>query len=683
MMHFKKIKLTNIRSYTDAEISFPQGTVLLSGDIGSGKSTILLAIDFALFGISKDLSGASLLRNGASNGAVDLHFSVDGRDVIVTRRLKRGHSVTQDYGSLTIDSARRELTATELKHSILDLLAYPKDLLTRSTSFVYRYTMYTPQEEMKAILLGNTEQRLETLRKVFAVDKYKRIIMNIDIFASHLKSLSRTYAALITGLADQQQRFHELEDKIIGFTDELLTLQLDVERLLAQTTEKKSALHDLELRLKEVNELKKNLSVLDVSIHHNRQNEQTCQHRLTTLARELQVLQQQASFSSDIPQGDLSTFTQNLAAQEANLRQIRDTIQEIKTTKRHRETIHQDLQRLDVCPVCQQAVSRTYKQEIIERDSPVLIRYDRELAAALSREQDLFKTVSTLRETIDALKARDSRLQMHRLTQQLHDQKRSEQLSLEKQRQDHVRELVRLQTEHSLLSTHLERYATLDREYSRINLEFEQSLHHQQQRELDKVSLEKEISYLRQQHHELQETIAMKKKYNERVTLLAELHDWLISHLTPLLSLMERHILLKVHQDFDSFFQKWFGLLIDTENISIHLDQEFTPRIEQNGHDIDYLFLSGGEKTAVALAYRLALHHVINSLLSTIKTRDILILDEPTDGFSNEQVDRLRLVLDELPTKQIILVSHDSKIESFVDHVIRLEKKEHVSTVFS
>ena len=69
--------------------------------------------------------------------------------------------------------------------------------------------------------------------------------------------------------------------------------------------------------------------------------------------------------------------------------------------------------------------------------------------------------------------------------------------------------------------------------------------------------------------------------------------------------------------------------------------------------------------------------------MSHIKTRDLLILDEPTDGFSSEQLERMRLVLDELDIGQIIMVSHESEIESFVDHVIRIEKKDNVSRVVS
>ena len=64
-MRIKTLKLQNIRSYSSQTIAFPHGTILLAGDIGSGKSTILLAIEFALFGSSRtDLPAEFFLRKG-------------------------------------------------------------------------------------------------------------------------------------------------------------------------------------------------------------------------------------------------------------------------------------------------------------------------------------------------------------------------------------------------------------------------------------------------------------------------------------------------------------------------------------------------------------------------------------------------------------------------------------------
>src|SRR3989344_1471902 len=141
-MIIKKIKLENIRSYLNQEISFPSGSVLLSGDIGAGKSSILLAIDFALFGLQQaNLSGMSLLRNGKNKGGVEVHFNINNKDVVIGRGLKRTkESVNQDSGYVIINNKKEELSAVEIKQRVLELLNYPAELLTKNKALMYRYT---------------------------------------------------------------------------------------------------------------------------------------------------------------------------------------------------------------------------------------------------------------------------------------------------------------------------------------------------------------------------------------------------------------------------------------------------------------------------------------------------------------------------------------------------------------
>ena len=74
------------------------------------------------------------------------------------------------------------------------------------------------------------------------------------------------------------------------------------------------------------------------------------------------------------------------------------------------------------------------------------------------------------------------------------------------------------------------------------------------------------------------------------------------------------------------------------------------------------------------------MNQVINSLLSNIKTNDLVILDEPTDGFSAQQLEKMREVLEQLDTEQLIIVSHEQKMEDFVDNIIRVSKGGGVSS---
>src|SRR3989344_8817138 len=232
-MIINKIRLENIRSYTDEQIDFPEGIVLLSGDIGSGKSTILLAIEFALFGLLKgELTGSTLLRNGTNKGYVELFLDIDGKEVIIRRILKKSsNGIVQDSGSFTLNNEIKQLSPVEIKQHVLNIINYPKEFLTQTKSLIYRYTVYTPQEEMKQILFSSNELRLDILRKVFGVDKYKRVKDNSKIFLSRLKERKNGLLIKAENLADELKERDNLEEDINKFSRNKTILNDEVNNL--------------------------------------------------------------------------------------------------------------------------------------------------------------------------------------------------------------------------------------------------------------------------------------------------------------------------------------------------------------------------------------------------------------------------------------------------------------------
>ena len=248
-MILKYVKLCNIRSYLKEKVDFSVGSQLLCGDIGSGKSTVLLAIEFALFGIKRgSFSPASLLRNGENSGSVELKFILDNHDskkeVIIYRSLKRTNtSIKQDNGYIIIDGHKKEATPVELKSEILDLLGYPKVLLSKSKDLIYRYTVYTPQEEMKHILFSDKEERLNTLRRVFNIDKYKRIRENLNIIIKDLKDKIKGLEGRIYSLPEKTKSY-----KII--IKEANEITREIKELIPQIKVIKEGVSKKELELK-------------------------------------------------------------------------------------------------------------------------------------------------------------------------------------------------------------------------------------------------------------------------------------------------------------------------------------------------------------------------------------------------------------------------------------------------
>jgi len=181
-----------------------------------------------------------------------------------------------------------------------------------------------------------------------------------------------------------------------------------------------------------------------------------------------------------------------------------------------------------------------------------------------------------------------------------------------------------------------------------------------------------ELKILESNLHELEKEVKDKKDRHQNMQIFQQTNNWLEQHFIPAVQDIERHVLQSINEEFNQLFQRWFAILMDTGDISVEADSNFTPIITQSGYSLSVNSLSGGEKTSVALAYRLAL----NTMLKKVAGMDnaLLILDEPTDGFGKEQLIRLRQVLDELKSAQIIMVSHERELESFVDKIYRVTK---------
>jgi exonuclease SbcC len=138
--------------------------------------------------------------------------------------------------------------------------------------------------------------------------------------------------------------------------------------------------------------------------------------------------------------------------------------------------------------------------------------------------------------------------------------------------------------------------------------------------------------------------------------------------------------MIAFQQEFNQFFQQWFELLVEDPTKSARIDEDFSIIVEQDGYEQNVNYLSGGEKTSVALAYRLALNMIVRKVATSMES-NLLILDEPTDGFSKEQLLKVQDILTELECPQVIIVSHERELESFADQIFRVSKENGISTI--
>jgi len=681
-MILRKIKLENIRSYLSQEIEFPEGSVLLSGDIGSGKSTILLAIDFVLFGLRKDIGGGALLRNGKDQGSVELQFELEGKDIIIKRTLKRSKSgVTQESGELSIDGSNEEYSPIELKQKVLELLNYPQDLLTKTKALVYRYTVYTPQEEMKQILLVDKESRVDILRRVFGVDKYKRIKENVKIVSSSIRNKISKDKILITDLdnkiKEKEAKGKELEEINIRLEKELKEIKRK-ELILA---EEKNKLKEIEDLAEEVNKLRKELDISAVNLSHKKFKKEELKKEGAELEKQIKDLN--IKVVDTIDSKDLVKKEEEIKNIESLVKELIKKASEHNLKKRESELVKQNIKDLKNCPKCLQDVGDEHKKKILLKEETTIKEAEEHIRISSLKEKELEDKLKLLKAEVDLLKRKEHEIEIIKIKMKSQNEKKGRLEEISKISNVLLKEIGELEQKYKEAEIKLKKNENIKiiEKGVKNNIEFlRDDLKHS---EIESITLQKDLVRIKEIHDNLTKEIEQKNKTKEKIGEISKLNDWLENNFLNLVGSIEKRVMIKLNYDFDKYFQKWFSMLVNDDIITVKLDNEFTPLIEQNGYDVDYEYLSGGEKTAAALSYRLALNQVINNLTTNLKTKDLIILDEPTDGFSNEQLDRIRPVLEELNVKQIIIVSHDPKVESFVDNVIKLDKKEHVSKTIS
>ncbi|MEK6817626.1 MAG: AAA family ATPase [Nanoarchaeota archaeon] len=682
-MRLKKISLKNIRSYEQQEIEFKEGSVLLSGDIGSGKTSILLAIEFALFGLQPGQRGSALLRNGEKEGGVSIEFEVGGKDILIERTMKKGKTIAQDYSAITIDGEKQEISVTELKSKVLDLLDYPKEF-SKKQNLLYRFTVYTPQEEMKEIILQDSETRVNTLRHIFEIDKYKAIIENSLILALKIREEKRIKEAMTSTFEQDKlnliSKKEELNSKLKNLSaveDELIIKKEITKKIREQIQE---VLKKRDEKLKFQQEIEKSKIMASAKNSLISENKKIIEQLNSQISEVL-------SSNKDFDILKIEQINKTIALLKKEKKEFESRVLEIKTKinsltikNQEDEKIKDRLTHIEICPTCMQDVNATYKNNVLNKINTSAIKNLQQINEFILQESKILNEIAEFEENIFLNEKQIQEINILKIKMQGVEEKQKRIQETEKSNILLNKDLEILDKQLSLLKISILELNKFDNLYTEKQIQLDEAMKQEKIIEIKIAELKKEIYFYSRQIDELTEKINQAEIVKEQMNYLIDLESWISKEFILLVSSIEKNIMNKLKSEFSKLFSEWFSMLVsDTFNVS--LDDTFTPVVEFQDYAIEYNYLSGGERTAIALAYRLALNQVLNSLLSSIKTKGFIILDEPTDGFSEQQIDKMRNVLAQLNANQLIIVSHEQKMESFVDNVIKFKKEKGKSVV--
>jgi len=459
-------------------------------------------------------------------------------------------------------------------------------------------------------------------------------------------------------------------------------IRLLLNKAQEKAAEQKIRVSEEEAKAQEAQKLVAELDLVNNSLKHTMQSldNVTSEHKqiqaqLHMLYQELQPVQ-----ALEELRASLASKQSQLIDVETKLKQANTLITELVTKKSLSENLKSKIESLQNCPTCLQSVTPDHKHSIISVENQKLNHLDKIIADNSTNKRASEDLLISLKQEINQLITHEQQALLSNAKRKTYEEKNNRLNLLQQNKLEITNRISDLQKNKEILSQKTETHDFTEK-FRMARQKLDALQNEERQLAIDYNKLAKEIEGIELYSNSIEEEIAQKEQAKKELDALAIQQYWLQEHFMNLMDVMEKHVLSRVHNEFNDLFQRWFSILIEDDLLNARLDDSFTPVMTQNGHEVSVSNLSGGEKTACALAYRLALNKVINDVVSTIKTKDILILDEPTDGFSDEQLDKIRDVLDELKLRQVILVSHENKIESMVQNVIRIEKQGHVSSV--
>lgn len=811
-MILESLYLKNIRSYKEVDIDLLNGISLFEGDVGSGKSTILMAIEFAFFGLGNQ-RGESLLRKDETIGEVVLNFEVEGESGIIKRTLKRSDlngKVSQGKGTLYWDGNKLELAPAELKEMVLDIIDFKEDVNPRANSHIFRYAVYTPQEEMKEIINQRPDQRMQTLRKAFGIEEYKIAAENANVLIKELKE-EGSY------LSGKLERYEEIEKEI----EELDITNQEKDGILEELYDKKihlqSSYSEIKDQIKEFNDLniernkfevdkkgKIDLKIIneEAQAKANKKLKSDKNYEKMVLEKRIRDLEKwddveetsgedlkkqvdycnsilkdkkKLEISKEILEQELhnklsemdkyaNASTTSLGTEkkkaEKKIENIENGIiqkeEELTEINGYLNAATYEIEQLDEqmenieslesqCPLCLSEITEEKKKEMIkgledslkkqEKEQIKLsknldqVRHDikvgkKKLAEVRERYTD-FKNLEEIGKERDGIENKIEealeRLEGYKLpmvelgdktngfeTLEDYIKNLNDQLMNLKNVEQNKKHLEDARADLKRIKKNVEKgekeVKTLEKEGLKLEEEIEEIKElimqvEEQMKDYKEIERNHEVVELELNNvnDEITKHSTIVKTNEERMTRLnknleelqqakeqqrfmEEYKIWLKDYFIDAVKLIEKNILSEIYFEFNNTFREWFNVLVGDETKTAHLDIEFSPIVEQGGIEQDISYLSGGEKTSIALAYRLALNKIVKRVSVGMET-NLLILDEPTDGLSKEQLMKLREILDNMDCSQIIMVSHERELEGFADNIIRVKKENGVSRI--
>jgi DNA repair protein SbcC/Rad50 len=682
------IELGDFLAHSNTKLKFENGVTVFVGDNGAGKSSIIDAITFALFGQHTRKSNKGLIKRGATQGFAKINFSINDKQFEAVRKIDSKGALAATFAEV-INDERIEIAAGERKQFGESMTQEVEKVIGLDFEKL-KIASIVQQGELNTIINAKPKEFKELLNAIIGIDK-------LDVASESMKTVNKEFREKIRNAIGYDDThieilFRELEryqkeikeskpeKKNLELKQEELKKEVDDLRTKVETEAPKiDKINQLELRKKEL------LAYAKEAIHE-------IQHEINENERKIHDCEgcfEQAVLKTDLE----SKILKVEEAIDETLKKIQEMTNQIISLK-EKLSLASKLQLKDnKCPVCDSNVKKLnplfqenhLRQEIADIENQIISK---------EKERDMYNQKKK-EFSIKLQSARDAEatLRAYSINNKEELMKIQEEVKVKKQK-------IPLTTNGSLLEistidTHakmiFENISKLEDETTGFNEQEFNNLKisiNEKQMSLSQIDqkiggISEKISKGEEQINIIEKAIAELKIVKEYVLNLNEIQTNIFSRDGPVATSLRSWALNTISAKASEYLT-----LLNTKIQRIMLSEktrDISIACYSKTEVLELESLSGGEKVSVALALRLGMASLLGA-----SNLNLMILDEPTTHLDAERKKSLVGVLSQLSDisnsetrMQFLIITHDAEIfeDSTVEQIYRFETSEQGSKV--
>ncbi len=402
-MRFDRIRIENFRPHADVDLALDRGVTVIHGVNGSGKSSLLEACFFALYG-AHALEGTleDVITNGEEETTVDLAFTHGGRDYRIERRVKlRGDRATTTECVLQTPDGSVE-GARDVRRRVTELLRMDEDAFVNCA--------YVRQGEVNELIHASPAQRQDVIDDLLQLGKLETYRERAGEARLGVEDVLGEVRGQLDGLdeqiADKEDR--DLHARLNDLESELKEVEADVERLEGNRAEAEETLAEAQSlleehreRREELVELRESVSDLQATITETEREREALQEEIREGRDRVQSLDEQRNellAGTELPaNADEEAVAERLDSLEADREEVAESLADLRAERRERaaevQRLRERAEDLDARTADEREEADDLAETVAEREDALEERREElaELDTEIERERARFE----------------------------------------------------------------------------------------------------------------------------------------------------------------------------------------------------------------------------------------------------------------------------------------------------